>query len=208
VAPGGPVISGTPGNASRVVVALRQASPVSLEVARLGISAGPAEGMRGGADHTASTAGVALAGLPATAAVAEGSLQAVTVDVVVRGGRSPVADIGGAGAVIDLTDLAIMSDGDVGKGTAAVDAFFSARQPEGGTGLHAGTGGSAGVAAAFGDFARALGLEDGRGTRMIAGPVAGNLPTGSPVLFALLGAAWGSRAEEREARRQRRRLRG
>jgi hypothetical protein len=62
--------------------------------------------------------------------------------------------------------------------------------------------------AALGDLAWALGLEDGKDTGTIAGPVVANLAAGSPVLFALLGATWGSRAEEREARRQRRRRQG
>jgi hypothetical protein len=202
------VVSAVVVNTPQIAVSVHDADPMSLAVVRSTESAVPTEGAKGSADHTASTAGVAPAGLPATAAVAEGSLQAVTVAVLARGGQSPVANIGGSGAAIDWTDSAIMPDGDLVKGTAAVDAFFSARLPEGGAGLHGGSGGSARMPADLGDLAWALGLEDGKDTGAVASPVVGNLAAGSPMLFALLGATWGSRVEAREVRRQRRRRQG
>jgi hypothetical protein len=42
----------------------------------------------------------------------------------------------------------------------------------------------------------------------MAGPVARDLTAVSPALFGLLGAAWASQADEREARRRRCRLPG
>jgi hypothetical protein len=208
VAPGGLVVVGVPAMKLLSAVSVHDVTSVPSKAIRLAQADGSVTTMQPDAGHTALTAGIAPAGLPATAAVAEGSLQAVTVAVLARGKQLTVPDIGGAGAVIDSTGSVILSDVDLGKGTAAVDAFFSARLPEGGTRPHADTCGSSRMPAALGDLAWALGLEGGKDTGAVAGPVVGNLAAGSPVLFALLGATWGAQAEEREARLRRRRRQG
>jgi hypothetical protein len=153
---------------------------------------------------------VAPATLPANPAGDGGSPQTVQAAVVTLGKPLPAAGAGNAGIVSGegATDPAAVGAGDVGARAAAVDACFRAPPPGSGARLRSEAGGPAGVAAALGDLARALVSEDGRDTGAMAGPVAGDPSAVSPALLGLLGAAWGSQAEEREARRPHRRQPG
>jgi hypothetical protein len=140
---------------------------------------------------THSSAGAAPARRPAASDTADWDLQDVPAASVALDKQLPAADHPGADT-----------------GAAAVDAFFRALPQQGGDPLRSAGGGPAGVAAALGALARAPGLGDGRDAGAAPGPGAGNLPSASLVLFALLGATWGARVEEPESRKPGRRPRG
>jgi hypothetical protein len=203
-------VAGVPATTPPLAVSVHEVTSATSEAIRLAEADGPVTTMRPGAGLSVSTAGVAPAALPATPAVAGESPQTVQAAVVTPGKPLPAAGAGNAGLVPGegATDPATVGAGDVGARAAAVDVFFCALPQEGGARLRSEAGGPAAVAAGLGDFARALGSEDASDTGAMAGPVARDLAAVSPVLLGLLGAAWGSQAEEREARRRRCRLPG
>jgi hypothetical protein len=210
VALGEPVVVGVPATMPPLAVSVHDVTSLTPEAINLAEADGPVPTRRLGADLTVSTAGVAPAALPVTPAAAGGSPQMVQAAVVTLGKPLPAAGVGNAGIVpgAGATDPAAVETAAAGARAAAVDAYFRALPQEGGFRLRSEAGGTARVAAFLRDLAGAPGSKDGRDTGALAGPVVGDLTAAGSVLFGLLGAAWGSQAEEREARRRRCRLPG
>jgi hypothetical protein len=183
---------------------------MNLEMARLAEVAGPAKGLKEGADDAVSTAGVAAARRQAASAVAGGNLQTGPAAVVAPGKQLPTAaaDHHGADTGADTDVPLVAPAADPGTRAAAVDAVFRVLLQGGGAPLPSPAGGSVGVASALGDLVKALGLGDGRDAGEVPGPAVGNLAAGGPVLFALLGATWGARFEDPESRKSGWRPRG
>jgi hypothetical protein len=210
VALGEPVVLGVPVTTPPLAVSVHDVVSLTPEAINLAEADGPVPTRRPGADLTVSTAGVVPAALPATPASVGGSPQTVQAAVVTLGKPLPAARAGSAGIVPGegATDPAAVGAGAGGARAAAVDAYFRVLPQEDRFRLRSEAGASARVAAVLRHLAGALGSEDGRDTGALAGPVAGDLAAAGSVLFGLLGAAWGSQGEEREARQQRRRLLG
>jgi hypothetical protein len=197
----GSVLPGIPWSPPEVAVPLHQADRMSMETVCLAEAAGPARGMKEGADHDVPMASVAPARLPATSPLAGRNVQTVPAAVIVRGTPFPTTAADNPGADTG-------TDANVGAVAAVRDAFFQTAPQGGGERMRCAAGEVAGVAAAFGGRGQSLGLGGFRDSGAVPEPAVENLAAGGPVLFALLGAAWAARDEEPESRRARRPRRG
>jgi streptogramin lyase len=190
-------------NGARVVLAGPSGDQTRREAVSLLEVTAMAEGAREGTDGNARAAGIARVGLPAASVAAVGMVPTGTAAAAVRSMPLPPDWAGtgsdDAGGPRDAPQPATTPADPPGvapgrrdePSPADRDGFFQARQPGAGP-VSRGVAGDAG-----GVRNRRDGTEGAEGY----GVAVTNLAGGAPVLFALLGATWGTPAEEPGSRK-------